>query len=515
MYEMKVGLEIDATKKEELKLLGPRLAKNLVKKGWELVEDVDREKLRGDKGAEYLLEHLKSHRGRDKVDLMGDALKDLFQKADVIRREGEEFSEYLPRYRTYVKAVDNAFREAGTNKEMPRDFFGWYLLNVGMRLDPSDAANIKAKTESYELEKIENTLKVMWSGGGLAQKDMDRKRFKNMGKAYLNHEEQTKEAIYGVCGEDEEDDEETEDEEDQEQYEDLAAAVMENPEDEQLLTAFQDARKKMGYREARKVLAKTRVSRNFYPVNNRSAKRDGAASSSSKGSGKGRSEDGVEFHGDCMRCGKYGHKARNCPQRKDATKKSSKETNYMVVGQGQDMTPVYLTNEHNHKFTAILDSGASETIIGVDTLQDLYEVYERMGFDARKEIQIDRTMHKTFIYGNGLSNDALGLAKITVGLLGRETEIEAHVVEGNTPLLLSSRFMYDQEITVDFKKGQAWFHQWQERVQLERASSYHLLLSILGFPGNVTEKNLMKIPEEDVLSEDGSEGSQDKRPTTE
>lgn len=90
-YEMKVGLEVDSTKKDELKLLGPRLAKNLTRKGWELVEDVDREKLREENGAEYLLKHLKGHRGKDKVDLMGDALKDLFQKADVARKEGEEF----------------------------------------------------------------------------------------------------------------------------------------------------------------------------------------------------------------------------------------------------------------------------------------------------------------------------------------------------------------------------------------------------------------------------------------
>lgn len=61
IYELKVGLEIDSTKKDERKLLGPRLAKNLVKKGWDLLEDVDREKLRTDDGATYLLTYLKEH----------------------------------------------------------------------------------------------------------------------------------------------------------------------------------------------------------------------------------------------------------------------------------------------------------------------------------------------------------------------------------------------------------------------------------------------------------------------
>ena len=84
-YELKVGLEIVSTKQNERILLGTKLAKNLVGKAWELVEEVDREKLRGEKGAEYLLEYLKQKRGKDKIDLMGDSLRDLFMKLDVHR----------------------------------------------------------------------------------------------------------------------------------------------------------------------------------------------------------------------------------------------------------------------------------------------------------------------------------------------------------------------------------------------------------------------------------------------
>ena len=84
-YELKVGLEIDATKTEELVLLGPRLAKNLRGKAWEYVEEVNREALKKEDGAQYLLKYLKSQRGRDRVDLLGDALTELFGKSEVVR----------------------------------------------------------------------------------------------------------------------------------------------------------------------------------------------------------------------------------------------------------------------------------------------------------------------------------------------------------------------------------------------------------------------------------------------
>ena len=62
VFETRVSLEIDGTKKEDRSLLGPRLAKNLSAKAWEMLETVDREALRADNGAEYLVKFLKDQR---------------------------------------------------------------------------------------------------------------------------------------------------------------------------------------------------------------------------------------------------------------------------------------------------------------------------------------------------------------------------------------------------------------------------------------------------------------------
>lgn len=77
--------------------------------------------------------------------------------------------------------------------------------------------------------------------------------------------------------------------------------------------------------------------------------------------------------------------------------------------------PIYAMNSEETSFCGILDSRASETIIGVNTLQELYERYKRLGFGARKDIELDRSLHKSFVCGKGEERDALELAKINVG----------------------------------------------------------------------------------------------------
>ena len=506
-FEFRVSLELDGTREEDRSLLGPRIAKNLVGKAWEMIEEIDRAKLREKAGTEYLLEFLKKQRGRDHVDLMGDALHDVFSKPDVSRRDGEEFMEFLPRFRHYVKAVDQAFAGVQGAKAMPQEFYGWYLLNQCMRLEPSDVANIKAKSAGYELEHVVNAIKTMWSGGGLAQKDSERKRFKAIGKAYLQTEEAGASAVYGLEGDYENEELETEEvDEDANQLEELATALVAEPDNPELLIAFQETKKKVQYKEARRLLSKSRTARDFYPVANRFTRdrgrvREGGAQNQTAGSSGQAGRAPKEFNGECMRCGKYGHKARDCPQKAGQAKFATTETG---AGEAMLVTSVeqkdgsechfndqllqemiFSAESANKKCLGILDSGASESIVGAETLQDIAEEYERLGFKAMEEITVDRSLHKNFIFGNNQVAPALGLAKINIGLMGQEYVLEAHVVEGATPLLLSAKVMYEWGLQVDFKTGLAVFNDRNgEQVQLERAPSYHLLMPIDRFAGH-------------------------------
>ena len=157
---------------------------------------------------------------------------------------------------------------------------------------------------------------------------------------------------------------------------------------------------------------------------------------------------------------------------------------YVTFPGDEQMDGIYSAIRSEVEFKAIVDSGASETIIGVNTLQELYQMHAKLGFDPRQEIKVDRNLRKSFVFGNSEVSEAIGLATITVGLFGRECEIEAHVVEGSARLLLSSRFLYQPNVTIDFRKGEACFgDRGDEVVSLERAPSYHLIMSVLAFPG--------------------------------
>ena len=223
--------------------------------------------------------------------------------------------------------------------------------------------------------------------------------------------------------------------------------------------------------------------------------------------GKGKADSGkTEFKSKCMSCGKYGHKAQFCPQSSSKNRPAGKGTGVGFVfsswtGSDENPTPAFAVDTSGKETKAILDCGASESIIGAWTLQGFRDDLERLGFDPEREIAIDHRLKKTFIFGNNESSQALGLAKMTTGIHALETETEAHVVEGQTPLLLSSRWLHEHQAIVDFGTGQAVFPKLSEEViQLERAPTYHLMMPVTAFFGHDQAKDLTKVTAEEVKS---------------
>lgn len=278
---LRVELRADATKKDELALLGPRLAGNLTGKAFGTLEEINRDKLRSEKGWKYLLQFLEEKRGKAKIDLLGDLFTEFFSKRDTHRRDGEDLSDYEVRYRQLVRRLDKAVKESGATGSIPSELYGWMLLNVYMRLDASDAANVKGKADSYQLDDILSALKKMWSGGGLSTKDMERKK-KNTVNLHAGDE------IDGTIhlGNDDDSWEEVLEESDGEHFEETTAwyqdalhNLLEEPEDAQVLANF---------REARKALDAAKNSRGFFPVRNPNAPRY-PSKGSGKQPGKGRS----------------------------------------------------------------------------------------------------------------------------------------------------------------------------------------------------------------------------------
>ena len=164
--------------------------------------------------------------------------------------------------------------------------------------------------------------------------------------------------------------------------------------------------------------------------------------------------------------------------------------------------PIFATLKEQAHACAILDSGASESIVGVCTLQDVCDHLNELGFNPQDEVHIDRDTSREFIFGNNQSAHSLGVAEVNAGLSGKELALQAHLVDGPTPLLLSSKWLHDHAAVIDFQSGQALFDfTGGKTIQLQRT---HLLLPIDAFMGNAEVLKQMQIesenPEVDTLS---------------
>ena len=507
-YQLRVELKADGMKQEDLPLLGPRLASNLTGRAFEAIVEINRTELKKENGHKYLLSFLEKTHGKEKIDLLGEALQEFFVKKDVYRRDFEELSDYEPRFKAMIRRLDKALKESGAEGKMPSEVYGWYLVNNYMRMEPSDVANIRGRSESYKHTDILAALHRMWSGGGLAAKDSETKKKKKESNGHamvVEDEDMVEEEVFLA----------NEDDELAVWYDESLSAFIDDPEDDEVLANFRDARRALG---------QARTSRGFYPVKDPNLNRgSGFATSKGRGKGRGFNRDNQFADKICMRCGKKGHIARTCPQKGSGSDRPPAASSIGFVGvvmeqvQWDDQPRLIGSVDAPpfHRGMAILDSGASDNVIGVNTLQELADVFAELGYDVSQTIEVDRKMHKSFVYGSDHTSTALGLAHFEVGISGYRIPLSVHVVEGNTPLLLSAKFMYDMKMDVNFREGVAVVHALSdESMQLVRGPGGHLMLPITAFQMNETspdcatpltaEKSEPASCDQDVLKEHGA-----------
>ncbi|CAE7382672.1 unnamed protein product [Symbiodinium pilosum] len=368
-YSLRVELKADATKKEDLPQLGPRLATNLIGKAFDVLGSLDREALKKEDGWSYLLKHLEKTRGKTKVDVLGDAFAELFVRKDVYRRDGEEMSDYESRYRALVRKVEKALTAVASGNKMPSEVFGWFLLNIFIRLDTSDTANVKAKAATYALDDVLSALSTMWSGGSLAQRDAELKRRRKETGSYLCEDQGENEVFQTEAQSWQDDDAEDDD---------------------------MDA------------LDRARPARGYYPAKNPNYRRSGTKGKG-KGAGKGQGRGGeahfvrytvlvppIEDEIDGMETREI--HAWLLEENLDDVFEEAIEDEpnavhvvscMQVEGLSQEPQPLapVMSATSSGKACAIIDSGASENIVGKDTLQELADHLQELDFDPSAELR--------------------------------------------------------------------------------------------------------------------------------
>ena len=98
-----------------------------------------------------------------------------------------------------IREIAKALKEMSAG-EVLSEVFGRFVLNHYAGLEPSDVATVKSVAQTHKLEDINATMRKLWSGDSLAQKDQEKKRAKNVSRVMMNEltpcEEET---VYNTC----------------------------------------------------------------------------------------------------------------------------------------------------------------------------------------------------------------------------------------------------------------------------------------------------------------------------
>ena len=129
----------------------------------------------------------------------------------------------------------------------------------------------------------------------------------------------------------------------------------------------------------------------------------------------------------------------------------------------------------------IIDSGCGKTLIGQTTLNELFRLYQQRNIDIPQL----KAQQNLFAFGNNHEEMSKYAVNLKVGINGRIGNVEAAVIQGPAPLLLSRSTMRSLGATLDFGQGTLSLKGSQPQ-PLEINSAGQFLINILDFPMSET-----------------------------
>ena len=228
-------------------------------------------------------------------------------------------------------------------------------------------------------------------------------------------------------------------------------------------------------REARAKQHEVRLSRKYYKT-----------STTSRPSSFGARDDSKLT---CLRCGRVGHRAANCPDKdkpQDGPGASMAEEQAPFVCYAEaeafagQVSGAPNTQMAMQAGKAILDGGATKSIASVTALEALMDInYRKHG--ENRPVSLDGKNRPTFGFGNSSTDKCLSTATMRIKAAGKDGNLTIHTLDrGDGPILLSVATLRALGAVVDFEADLIVFRNLDpERVvALERSSTGHQLLPL-------------------------------------
>ena len=266
------------------------------------------------------------------------------------------------------------------------------------------------------------------------------------------------------------------------------------------------------YQQVRKAIKDQKNSRGYYQPKGSSK----GSSSSFRGSKGG---PGVRFGGrgtrvhvevlklrtKCASCGQIGHWAKECTNEPDARGKakvdastpksgffevgdsspteSSRQYFQLTLGQcfkktlraDESSTPTPFSGMTTHGSVGLVDTAAQGGLIGKPALERLQQCLKAAG------LRIQWLDKEAQARGVGGEAKVLGVAKIPVGIAGVNGLVEATVVDGEVPCLLSVSFLKELEAVIDFSQSKLFLNRVRAESPLIHLPSGHVAVDVLKF----------------------------------
>ena len=367
-------------------------------------------------------------------------------------------------YPWYGSAYGNTYYNSKNDQvttpltEILPDFVqAWYMLQDS-GLDVHDRNLVQTAVGSnFSLQRVSQELRTQWPDHELKRRDQGQRHS-------------------GYWGEQPE----TSGEEEAEEYHDrsywmdqgmteegLAAMDEAAGEIQRALAVMQTAKRTL--KEARAKQEFVKLSRKYYGNNRHSA-------SSSQ---RGRPQDDSQMQ--CLKCGKIGHRAVNCPDK--ANKQETQHAPFVRFG---DMDIAWATRtgmtteEAINEGMAVVDGGATKTLGSIAAVEQLMaKNREQRGHDGVR--QIDTTNRPVFSFGNSSKNRCASTVQMMLEAAGKPDHLQIHTLaEGTGPILLSVETLRTLKAVIDFENDVIVFRALDPRklVPVARSATGHQLLPL-------------------------------------